>query len=31
MMKRLFVTQDLTSFVNRGYRIVPAVVDSQRP
>lgn len=26
MMKRLFVTQDLTSFVNRGYRIVPAVV-----
>ncbi|WP_420961646.1 ABC transporter permease [Brucella sp. IR073] len=26
MMKRLFVTQDLTSFVNRGYRVVPAVV-----
>jgi peptide/nickel transport system permease protein len=26
MMKRLFITQDLTSFVNRGYRIVPAVV-----
>lgn len=26
MMKRLFITQDLTSFVNRGYRVVPAVV-----
>ncbi|QRM57637.1 ABC transporter permease [Sinorhizobium sp. BG8] len=26
MMKRLFVTQDLTSFVNRGMRIVPEVV-----
>lgn len=26
MMKRLFITQDLTSFVNRGYKIVPAVV-----
>lgn len=26
MMKRLFITQDLTSFVNRGYRIVPAVI-----
>lgn len=28
MMKRLFITQDLTSFVNRGYRIVPAVVSA---
>ncbi|MCM2472341.1 ABC transporter permease [Rhizobium sp. CG5] len=26
MMTKLFVTQDLTSFVNRGYRVVPAVV-----
>lgn len=26
MMNRLFVTQDLTSFVNRGYRVVPAVI-----
>jgi peptide/nickel transport system permease protein len=25
MMKRLFVTQDLTSFVNRGMRVVPQV------
>lgn len=25
MMKRLFVTQDLTSFVNRGQRVVPQV------
>ncbi|WP_137154937.1 ABC transporter permease [Rhizobium sp. FKL33] len=28
MMKRLFVTQDLTSFVNRGMRIVPQVADA---
>jgi peptide/nickel transport system permease protein len=28
MMKRLFITQDLTSFVNRGYRIVPAVISA---
>ncbi len=26
MMKRLFVTQDLTSFVNRGQRVVPEIV-----
>lgn len=26
MMTKLFVTQDLTSFVNRGYRVVPAVI-----
>jgi peptide/nickel transport system permease protein len=26
MMKRLFVTQDLTSFVNRGWKVVPAVL-----
>jgi peptide/nickel transport system permease protein len=26
MMKRLFVDQDLTSFVNRGWKVVPAVV-----
>ncbi|MFT4149136.1 MAG: ABC transporter permease [Paracoccaceae bacterium] len=26
MMNRLFVTQDLTSFVNRGQRIVPTIV-----
>ncbi|KAB0677391.1 ABC transporter permease [Aureimonas leprariae] len=26
MMKRLFVSQDLTSFVNRGQKVVPAVV-----
>ena len=24
MMKRLFVTRDLTSFVNRGQQVVPA-------
>ncbi|OJT99682.1 MAG: peptide ABC transporter permease [Rhizobium sp. 63-7] len=28
MMKRLFITQDLTSFVNRGYKIVPAVASA---
>ncbi|WP_234900350.1 ABC transporter permease [Rhizobium skierniewicense] len=28
MMKRLFVTQDLTSFVNRGMRVVPAVASA---
>jgi peptide/nickel transport system permease protein len=27
MMNRLFVTQDLTSFVNRGWKVVPAVLD----
>ena len=26
MMKRLFVTQDLTSFVNRGQRIIPEII-----
>ncbi|WAJ28263.1 ABC transporter permease [Antarcticirhabdus aurantiaca] len=28
MMKRLFVTQDLTSFVNRGQKVVPAVIKA---
>ncbi|RUM22178.1 ABC transporter permease [Rhizobium vallis] len=28
MMKRLFVTQDLTSYVNRGMRIVPQVAEA---
>ena len=28
MMKRLFVTGDLTSFVNRGYKVLPAIVDA---
>ncbi len=28
MMKRLFITQDLASFVNRGLRVVPAVMDA---
>ncbi|MGH6961198.1 MAG: ABC transporter permease, partial [Dongiaceae bacterium] len=27
MMKRLFITQDLTSFVNRGWKVVPAVLN----
>ena len=27
MMNRLFITQDLTSFVNRGWKVVPAVID----
>jgi peptide/nickel transport system permease protein len=27
MMKRLFITQDLTSFVNRGWKVVPAVLE----
>jgi peptide/nickel transport system permease protein len=27
LMERLFVTQDLTSFVNRGWKVVPAVID----
>jgi len=27
MMERLFITQDLTSFVNRGWKVVPAVID----
>src|SRR5215813_7224572 len=26
MMKRLFITRDLTSFVNRGQEVVPAVI-----
>ena len=30
MMKRLFVTRDLTSFANRGQQIVPAVRASTR-
>jgi peptide/nickel transport system permease protein len=28
MMKKLFVTRDLTSFVNRGAKVVPQVVDA---
>lgn len=28
MMKKLFVAQDLTSFVNRGQRVVPAVMEA---
>ncbi len=28
MMKKLFVTGDLTSFVNRGWKVVPAVLDT---
>lgn len=28
MMKRLFVTQDLTSFVNRGQKVIPLVLDA---
>ncbi|NLS17473.1 ABC transporter permease [Rhizobium sp. P40RR-XXII] len=28
MMKRLFVTQDLSSYVNRGMRVVPQVADA---
>ncbi|WP_448953360.1 ABC transporter permease [Labrys neptuniae] len=28
MMKKIFVTGDLTSFVNRGWQVVPAVLDS---
>jgi peptide/nickel transport system permease protein len=28
MMKRLFVTQDITSFVNRGHKVIPAVLKA---
>ncbi len=28
MMKKLFITQDLTSFVNRGWKVIPAVLDA---
>ncbi|ESY80875.1 MAG: ABC transporter permease [Mesorhizobium sp.] len=28
MMEKIFVTGDLTSFVNRGWKVVPAVLDS---
>jgi len=28
MMERLFITQDLTSFVNRGWKVVPAVMKA---
>lgn len=28
MMKKLFITGDLTSFVNRGWKVVPAVFDT---
>jgi peptide/nickel transport system permease protein len=27
MMRRLFITRDLTSFVNRGWKVVPAVLN----
>jgi peptide/nickel transport system permease protein len=28
MMKKLFITQDLTSFVNRGWEVVPAIMKA---
>jgi peptide/nickel transport system permease protein len=28
MMKKIFISQDLTSFVNRGWKVVPAVFDT---
>jgi len=28
MMRKIFITQDLTSFVNRGWKVVPAVIDT---
>jgi len=28
MMKNLFITQDLTSFVNRGMRVIPQIMDA---
>ncbi|MBN9233502.1 MULTISPECIES: ABC transporter permease [Phyllobacteriaceae] len=28
MMEKIFITGDLTSFVNRGWKVVPAVLDS---
>ena len=28
MMKRLWITRDLTSFVNRGQRVIPQVIDA---
>jgi peptide/nickel transport system permease protein len=28
MMKRLFITRDLTSFVNRGQKVIPQVLDA---
>ena len=30
MMKRLFVTRDLTSFVNRGQKVIPPVMRRRR-
>ena len=30
MMKKLFVTRDLTSFVNRGAKVVPQIVERRR-
>ena len=30
MMKKLFVTRDLTSFVNRGAKVIPQVVERRR-
>ena len=31
MMKKLFVTRDLTSFVNRGAKVVPQVLEELHP
>jgi peptide/nickel transport system permease protein len=28
LMKKLFITMDLTSFVNRGYLVIPAILDA---
>jgi peptide/nickel transport system permease protein len=28
MMKKIFITGDLTSFVNRGWKVVPAILDA---
>jgi peptide/nickel transport system permease protein len=28
LMKRLFITQDLTSFVNRGPEVIPQVLEA---
>lgn len=28
MMKRLFITRDLTSFVNRGHKVIPQIIDA---
>ena len=28
MMKKLFITRDLTSFVNRGAKVIPQVIEA---